>query len=264
MNEPRTRRSFKQRVLDGFDRSRLHAEVRSVRGGRKRTDLRKRYGAIAVGAIAVGSGMAVPLLQHGQAGVQTPEIQPQPEQTATTIIQQVTNEIPKPKLTPEHLTIITENTKENFFKTEIPFGSIIYHEAKKNDLPPELVAAVVQTESQFKPTARSDRGAVGLMQMLPRTGRWMGANNLTDPAQNVKAGAKYLKYLSERFDGNERKMIAAYNAGEGNVRRFGGIPPFKETRDYVRKVFDAREDFSSQVQDRVADNVSRAFPILER
>ena len=101
---------------------------------------------------------------------------------------------------------------------------------------PELVAAVVQAESRFKPTARSGAGAIGLMQLVPRTGRWMGARDLTNPAQNIAAGAKYLKYLNERFDGNETKIIAAYNAGEGNVKRFGGVPPFRETRNYVTKV----------------------------
>ncbi len=112
-----------------------------------------------------------------------------------------------------------------------PFGSIIYKEAKKNNVRPELVAAVVQAESRFKPTARSGAGAIGLMQLVPRTGRWMGARDLTNPAQNIAAGAKYLSYLSDRFDGNETKIIAAYNAGEGNVKRFDGVPPFRETRN---------------------------------
>jgi len=75
---------------------------------------------------------------------------------------------------------------------------------------------------RFRTRAHSQVGAQGLMQIMPRTGRWMGAQNLYDPEQNVEAGAKYLKYLSERFDGNLRKTIAAYNAGEGNVKRYGG------------------------------------------
>jgi soluble lytic murein transglycosylase-like protein len=81
------------------------------------------------------------------------------------------------------------------------------------------------------------------MQLLPKTGRWMGAKNLLDPAQNIAAGTKYLKYLSDQFDGNEKKILAAYNAGEGAVRRFGGIPPFRETMKYVQNVLRFRSDF---------------------
>src|SRR5207248_11783644 len=141
-----------------------------------------------------------------------------------------------------------EQAKEAFFAREVPFGQIIYHEAKKNDLPPELVAAVAHTESKFVPTARSNRGAVGLMQLVPKTGRWLGARNLSDPVQNIQAGAKYLKYLSDRFGGDNQKAIAAYNAGEGNVRRFGGVPPFKETRNYVKRVANFQQDLSQQFQ----------------
>lgn len=142
---------------------------------------------------------------------------------------------------------------ESFFKSEVPFGQIIYQEAKKNDLDPALVAAVVKTESRFIPTARSGAGAQGLMQLVPRTGRWMGARNLMNPNDNIKAGTKYLAYLNERFDGDETKVIAAYNAGEGNVKRFGGVPPFKETRNYVKKVKASREEFNEQLGGHVAD-----------
>jgi soluble lytic murein transglycosylase-like protein len=82
------------------------------------------------------------------------------------------------------------------------------------------------------------------MQLVPKTGRWMGARDLTK---------KYLKYLNERFDGNETKVIAAYNAGEGNVRRFGGVPPFKETRKYVKKVRTYEQEYKNRVENRVAE-----------
>src|SRR5436309_1074682 len=146
-----------------------------------------------------------------------------------------------------------QKVKQNFFKTEVPFGSIIYSEAKKNNLPPELVAAVAHTESKFVPTARSGAGAVGLMQLVPRTGRWLGATDLTNPSQNIMAGAKYLKYLTEQFHGDQQKAIAAYNAGEGAVRRFGGIPPYRETRNYVQKVRGFQQDFGDRVQSHAAD-----------
>jgi soluble lytic murein transglycosylase-like protein len=86
------------------------------------------------------------------------------------------------------------------------------------------------------------------MQLMPRTGRWLGATNLYDPAQNVDAGVKYIKYLQGRFDGNLKKTIAAYNAGEGNVKRYGGVPPFNETRSYVKKVLNRYEQRTQQLK----------------
>ena len=146
-----------------------------------------------------------------------------------------------------------EAAKEHFFKTQVPFGTIIYNEAKKQNLPPELVAAVVHTESKFKPNARSGAGAMGLMQLVPKTGRWMGARNLMNPAENIQAGTKYLKYLNDRFEGDQQKVIAAYNAGEGNVRRFGGVPPFRETRQYVTKVRSFQSDLQDQMRGAATD-----------
>ncbi|MEO8217674.1 MAG: lytic transglycosylase domain-containing protein, partial [Acidobacteriota bacterium] len=128
-----------------------------------------------------------------------------------------------------------------------------YREAKANNLQPEFVAAVVQTESHFKPNAVSQVGAQGLMQLVPKTGRWMGARNLMNPAENVKAGAKYLKYLTERFEGNQEQAIAAYNAGEGTVRKFQGIPPYRETQNYVQRVQESQQDFHEQVTGRIAE-----------
>jgi soluble lytic murein transglycosylase-like protein len=148
---------------------------------------------------------------------------------------------------------VAEQLRENFFQKEIPFGGIIYSEARKNGLPPELVAAVVHAESKFVATARSNRGAVGLMQLVPKTGRWLGASNLSDPAQNIQAGTKYLRYLTDRFGGDQQKAVAAYNAGEGNVRRFGGVPPFKETRNYVERVRSFQQDLGARIDGQSAD-----------
>lgn len=131
----------------------------------------------------------------------------------------------------------------NWIASNVPFGPIIVREAKKNGLRPELVAAVIQQESKFEPRAKSPAGAVGLMQLLPRTGRWMGVSNLRNPEQNIIAGTKYLRYLSDQFNGNEKNVVAAYNAGPGNVHKFGGLPPFRETRTYVRNVFKNRNAF---------------------
>ncbi len=131
---------------------------------------------------------------------------------------------------------INDAIKREFFANAIPFGDIIHDKAQKYDVDPALVAAVVETESSFQNRAVSSKGARGLMQLMPGTGRWLGVRNLYDPEQNVDAGVRYLKYLQDRFDGNLKKTLAAYNAGEGNVLRYDGIPPFRETRSYVRTV----------------------------
>ena len=138
--------------------------------------------------------------------------------------------------------------RREFFANAMPFGQIIHEKARKYDVDPVLVAAVVETESRFRTRARSQVGAQGLMQLMPRTGRWLGASNLYDPDQNVDAGVRYIKYLQGRFDGNLKNTIAAYNAGEGNVKRYGGIPPFHETRSYVIKVLSRYQERSRQLK----------------
>ncbi|HEU4520757.1 MAG TPA: lytic transglycosylase domain-containing protein [Thermoanaerobaculia bacterium] len=271
MTEPKTRRRFEERFLDGFDRSQLRQEVKKTKP--KLGGMRKRYASWALGASLALGGIGAPMkMIHQAQNPQTPNGEASLSNTiatdlraATNIAQQVaggvaagvesatTDPLKTVAQAPQQLAVITESAKEQFFKTQVPFGSIIYREAKKNDLRPELVAAVVKAESRFKPNARSGVGATGLMQLMPRTGKWMGARDLTNPTQNIQAGTKYLKYLNERFDGNETKVIAAYNAGEGNVRRFGGIPPFKETRNYVKKVRNYEGEFKQLVDNHVAD-----------
>jgi soluble lytic murein transglycosylase-like protein len=148
----------------------------------------------------------------------------------------------------DELALINSAIRRDFFANAVPFGDLIHEKAQKYDVDPSLVAAVMETESRFKSGARSQVGAKGLMQLMPRTGRWMGANNLYDPEQNVEAGTKYLRYLNRRFDGNLKKTIAAYNAGEGNVRRYDGVPPFRETRSYVKKVMSRYEQRKKQLE----------------
>jgi soluble lytic murein transglycosylase-like protein len=159
----------------------------------------------------------------------------------------------------EEMSRINGAIRREFFANAVPFGDIIHQKAAKYDVDPALVAAVVETESRFKTHARSQVGARGLMQLMPRTGRWLGARNLYDPEQNVEAGTKYLSYLTQRFDGNLNKTIAAYNAGEGNVRRYKGVPPFRETRSYVKKVMSRYEQRKKQLasyQDQQATDVA--------
>ncbi len=134
---------------------------------------------------------------------------------------------------PRSLTI--DMFKEAYFRKHVPYGEIIFREARKNDLPPELVAAMVHTESDFRHTLVSNKSAQGLMQIVPSTARLLGIRDPFDPQQNIAAGTKYFRYLLDRFD-DETIALAAYNAGEGNVERFGGVPPFAETKNYIVKV----------------------------
>ena len=108
--------------------------------------------------------------------------------------------------------------------------------ASKNGIDPALMKAMVHTESGFNPNARSPVGAQGLGQLMPATARRFGVKNAYNPQENLEGMGKYLAYLNKKFKGDSSKVIAAYNAGEGNVDKYGGIPPFKETRDYVQRV----------------------------
>ena len=113
---------------------------------------------------------------------------------------------------------------------------IIYRAAEKQGLDPRFVHAVIWQESRYKPKALSHAGAQGLMQLMPATARRFGCDNANDPEKNVAAGTKYLSWLLKRFKGNVGLALAGYNAGEGAVDKYDGIPPYNETQNYVRKI----------------------------
>lgn len=115
------------------------------------------------------------------------------------------------------------------------YDHLIRAAAARHGVDPALVKAIIHTESAFNPSARSPVGAMGLMQLMPATARDMGVGNAYDPAQNIEGGVKYIAWLKRQF-ANLNHVIAAYNAGLGNVRKYGGIPPFRETQNYVRSV----------------------------
>jgi len=108
--------------------------------------------------------------------------------------------------------------------------------SRRNGVDPNLIDAMIRTESNYNAWAVSPKGAIGLMQLIPETGRRFGVQNFFDPQQNIEGGVRYIKYLLEMFDGNVDLSLAAYNAGENLVARIQRIPPFQETRDYVRKI----------------------------
>jgi len=116
---------------------------------------------------------------------------------------------------------------------------LVREAAERHHMDPALVRAVIETESGWNAAAKSRKGAVGLMQLIPTTAVRFGVNDAFSPQQNVDAGVRYLKTLLERYNGNLDLALAAYNAGEGAVDRAHGIPAFRETRDYVQKVQNA-------------------------
>jgi soluble lytic murein transglycosylase-like protein len=111
---------------------------------------------------------------------------------------------------------------------------LIYDVGQRQGVDPRFIHAVIWQESKYKNQARSHAGAQGLMQLIPATAERFGCENVYDPAANVEAGTKYLIWLLKRFDGNVELALAGYNAGEGAVDKYNGIPPYNETRNYVK------------------------------
>jgi hypothetical protein len=122
---------------------------------------------------------------------------------------------------------------------EVPWSEAIFAAARRHGVNPALVAAVTRVESAFDPRAVSNKGARGLMQLMPATGRRFGLrpHELFDPVKNLDAGVRYLAWLAARFEGDLARVLAGYHAGEGAVERYGGVPPYRETRAYLRSVY---------------------------
>ncbi len=116
------------------------------------------------------------------------------------------------------------------------FDGLIAEAAQRNGVDPALLKGLIRAESNFDPTASSPAGAAGLVQLMPGTAAALGVSDRLDPAQSIDGGARYLRQQLDAFGGDVTKALAAYNAGPGAVRRFGGVPPYAETQAYVQKV----------------------------
>lgn len=120
----------------------------------------------------------------------------------------------------------------------LPYDQVIHEAAGRYDVDADLILAIIMAESQLNPRAKSKRGARGLMQIMPVTADALDVVNIYSPEENINAGTRHFRWLLDRFDGNVKLALAAYNAGEQNVMRFNGVPPYPETRAYVSRVLE--------------------------
>ncbi len=130
---------------------------------------------------------------------------------------------------------------------EQPFIPIIMKAARKYEVDPAIIKAIIRAESGYNPKAVSKSGARGLMQLMPRTAKSLGVDNIFCPEQNILAGVQYFKKLLNQFKGDIKLALAAYNAGSRKVKEYKGIPPFKTTRLYIKKVFEYHRHYKLQV-----------------
>jgi len=144
---------------------------------------------------------------------------------------------------------ISQNTFSSFKpnKNELNFHAIILEAANEYSVDPALIKAIIMAESGYDHMAVSKRGAIGLMQLMPATAGDLGVEDLFDPVHNVNAGVRYFKGLLNQFEGNIELALAAYNAGSKKVRKFQGIPPYKATQYYVKKVFEYYQYYQSRM-----------------
>jgi soluble lytic murein transglycosylase-like protein len=139
-------------------------------------------------------------------------------------------------LSAPHAAKVTASKAWGIPTTSLSSIDIIAEAAEKYDLDPRMIRAVMQAESAFNAMAVSPVGALGLMQLMPAVAEELGVTDPLDPRQNIMGGSQHLKKMLTSHRGNVRLALASYNAGPGNVKKYRGIPPFKETRNYVKKI----------------------------
>jgi soluble lytic murein transglycosylase-like protein len=262
MNSRRTQRDFRI-ICDCQRHAGRRRFLRLVRAGGGQ--LQRRAITLVIGIPLAFCALSFPIdamnMSLPMLETRLTQIQPAPNQSFHIF---TTRKVRQSFLSPEApvQTFTLEFAKEQFFRTEVPFGLIIYREARRHNLPPELVAAVVEAESDFRPSLVSNKNAQGLMQLVPETGRILGCDNPLNPSDNVAAGVKYLRYLIDRF-GDQRTALAAYNAGEGNIERFGGVPPFTETQNYLQRVAQGTRSYKQRIHNRYVASVRMRTALLE-
>ena len=146
----------------------------------------------------------------------------------------------------------------------VAISGLIDHYARDRRLSPQLVQAVIQVESGYNPKARSRKGAMGLMQLMPDTARSLRVDDPYDPAQNIRGGTLYLRRQLDRFSGDLTLALAAYNAGPTAVTKYSGVPPYRETRNYVRKVLQLYHGTAAAAQEHAREVAARAVVTRER
>jgi soluble lytic murein transglycosylase len=158
--------------------------------------------------------------------------------------------------------ILPPGKSGNNFSAPAEISHLVEQTANRLQVDPQLVHAIIKVESEYDPKAVSRKGAMGLMQLIPETAQRFGVENPFNPQENIEGGVSYLKHLLELFGGDLSLSLAAYNAGEGAVQRFGGIPSFAETRDYVQKVTNLYQSGSGKLGTNPAGSKPPALPII--
>ncbi len=138
-------------------------------------------------------------------------------------------------------------------KKEHLFHHIILQEASRHEVDPALIKAIIMCESGYNPNAISKKGAKGLMQLMPSTAQALGVEDAFNPEQNISGGVRYFKQLVNRFDGDVKLALAAYNAGSKIVRHYQGVPPYKSTHYYIKKVFKYYELYKDQMTEKMKE-----------
>jgi soluble lytic murein transglycosylase-like protein len=134
------------------------------------------------------------------------------------------------------VTSITTSIQAGASTIKHNYEDIVKRASEKYGVPEKLISSIIKHESNFNNAVKSSAGAVGLMQLMPVTAKYVGVSDRTDPEQNIMGGTKYLSMMLDKYDGDLKLALAAYNAGPGNVDKYGGVPPFKETQNYLKKV----------------------------